>query len=181
MKKLFLVLLALCLFVVPALAQTEDDPVVTNWEDLEEDFIATGYSGKFYTFADLGIQFLVPGGLEPLELSEENLEKGFAGIFLSEDESIMLAVSMRDLECETLTEVAELAVSSSDKIKFGGYYKINGFDAIMFYNEETDQMTCAIPTTADGYFIQVSLNPMTNEEINKLSGFIFGSIQPFEE
>ena len=181
MKKLFFVLLALCIFVFPVMAQTEDAPAVTKWEDLEEDFIATGYSGTFYTITDLGMKLLVPGGLEPVELSEESIDRGFVAAFMTEDESITLAISLRDLECETLKDVAELAISNNENIKFGGFYTINGIDAIMFYNPDTDELTTAIPTSKDGHFIQISLSPMQNEEVNKLSGFVMGSIQLVSE
>ncbi len=181
MKKLLIVLLALCLFVLPAMAQTQDDPQVITWEELEEDFAKTGYNYDFWNIYDLGFKIMIPAGLEPIELSQENIDDGFAAIFATEDQNIMVLISYRDLGCETLEEVAQLVLESIEDAKFGGFYNINGFDAIMFYNPGNDDLTVAIGTNEPENFIQVSIKPISNEEINSLSGFIFGSIQPLDE
>lgn len=181
MKKILIIVLALCLFVIPAMAQTQDNPTVANWEDLEEDFIATGYSGTFYTLNDYGIQLLIPGGLEPVELTDEQLEDGFVALFGTDDGSVYIPVTFRDLECETLPEVAEMALTGHEERQFGGFYKINGLDAILLYDGGTDHLIVVIPTSLDSHYLQVSITPISNEEINSLSGFIIGSIQPIPE
>ena len=181
MKKLLIVFLALCLFVFPAMAQTQDDPQVITWDELEESFLETGYNYDFWNIYDLGFKIMIPAGLEPVELSQENIDDGFAAIFATEDQNIMVLISYRDLGCETLEEVAQLVLENIEDAKFGGFFKINGFDAIMFLNPGNDDLTVAIGTTEPKHFIQVSIKPISNEEINKLSGFIFGSIQPLDE
>ena len=181
MKNLLILVLAFCLISIPAMAQTQENPTVANWEDLEEDFIATGYSGTFYTLNDYGIQLLIPGGLEPVELSEEQREDGFVAIFATDDGSIFIAVTFRDLECETLPEVAEMALTGHEERKFGGFYKLNGLDAILLFDGAADQLTAVIPTTLDMHYLQVSITPISNEKVNSLSGFIIGSIQPIPE
>ena len=74
MKKVLFVLLALCLFIVPVMAQeTPDDPVVLNWEELADQYVEAGHSGTLYAFNDLGIRLLIPEGYEQQELSEESV------------------------------------------------------------------------------------------------------------
>ena len=51
----------------------------------------------------------------------------------------------------------------------------------MFLNPGNEDLTVAIGTVDPEYYIQVSIKPISNEEINKLSGFILGSIMPMEE
>ena len=181
MKKLFAVLLSLCLFVIPAMAQTQDNPQEMTWEELEESFQETGYGGQFWNIPSLGISIMIPNGLEQTELSEESIENGFVEIFATEDASVAVMISYRDLGCETLEEVAELVVETIEDAKFGGFYRINGLDAILFMNPGNDDLTAAIGTTEPGHYIQVSIKPISNEEINSLSGYILGSIQPLEE
>ena len=181
MKKLFIVMLALCLFVVPAMAQTQDEPMEMNWEDLEESFVKTGYSGAFWDFPSLGISMMIPGGLDQTELSQEAVDRGFVDIFATEDESVAIMISYRDLGCETLADVEELVLENLEGAYIIGYYKLNGLGALMFVNPENDDLTVAIGTTEPGYYIQVSIKPISNEEINSLSGFIFGSIMPYTE
>ena len=182
MKKLFVVLLALCLFVMPAMAQTKDEPEAINWEDLEKDFNETGYGYEFYDISEHGFKIMIPNGLEPTELSQKDIENGFVRYFATEDQSVRVLISYRNLGCETLADLEELITENVENAKIAGYYIINGLDALIFLNPADEDLTAAIGTTEPGYFIQVSLEPViSNEEINKLSGFIFGSIQPLTE
>ena len=181
MKKLFIVLLSLCILVLPAMAQTADDPEVVVWEDLEKSFIETGYGGSFWNIPSLGISIMIPNGLNQMELSQDYIDNGFVEIFATDDLDIAVAVSLRDLECEDFPEVADLVLENIENAQIVGFYKFNGLDAMMFLNPGNEELTSVIGTTEPGYYIQVSIKPITNEEINKLSGFIFGSIQPFVE
>jgi len=181
MKKFFVVLLSICLFVLPVMAQTQDDPEVVKWEDLEESFIETGYGGGFWNISNLGISIMIPNGLNQLELSQDYIDNGFVEIFATDDLDIAVLISLRDLACETLPDVANLVLENIEDAQIIGYYNYNGLDAMMFLNPGNEELTSVIGTTEPGYYIQVSIKPITNEEINKLSGFIFGSIQPIAE
>ena len=182
MKKLLFVLLALCLFVIPVMAQTADDPQVINWSDLEDDFEASKFGGTIYNIADLGIQFLVPNGLNPVDLSDASKEDGAVAAFLDETGTLSEVIYFRDLDVDTLTEVAELASRTMGGFKFPGYFKVNGFDAIMIYSGETDELITVIPTDQPQLFIQLALKPISqSEDLNSVSGFIFGSLSPYSE
>lgn len=181
MKKIILVLFALCLFALPVMAQTIDDPAVTTWDELVDSFLEKGYEGTFYNFTNLGFSILIPSGFTDIEITEALEEKGIVGYFEGEeDESNLILVIIRDLGVETLGEVAEMAVENLDA-QFAGYYKINGFDAIIFADEINDEVVCVIPTNLEGTFIQVSVQPISDELMNAYSGYIFGSLQPFAE
>lgn len=181
MKKLLIVFLALCLFVLPVMAQTQDEPQEITWEELEESFAETGYGSSFWNIPSLGIQILIPDGLDQTDLSQEQIDDGFVEIFATEDRSVAVLLSYRDLGCETLADVEELVLENIEDAQILGYFVINGLDALMFLNPGNDDLTVAIGTTEPENFIQVSIKPISNEEINKLSGFIFGSIQPLTE
>ena len=181
MKKILIALIALCLFALPVMAQTQDNPQEITWEELEESFAETGYDYDFWDIPSLGISMMIPAGLEPMELSEDHIDNGFVEIFATEDQSVAVLLSFRDLECETLADVEQLVIENIESAQILGYYVINGLDALMFLNPGNEDLTVAMGTVDPGYFIQVSIKPITNEEINKLSGFIFGSIMAMEE
>ena len=182
MKKLLFVFLALCLFAVPVMAQTADDPQVINWEDLEDDWNNFKFGGQFYHITDLGIQFLVPNGLNQIGLSDADIESGAYAAFFDETATLSEIIYLRDLGVDTLTEVAELASKNMAGFKFPGYFKLNGFDAIMIYSGETDELITVIPTDQPQLFIQLALKPISqSEDLNSVSGFIFGSLSPYSE
>jgi len=183
MKRFIVVLLAVLLFALPVMAQEEDNPVVLTWEgDIEDTFVKEGLSGTIYDINDLGIKFLVPEGLEPTEVSEADMEEnGVFAAFLSEDGKKQIIVSFRDLEVDTLGDVALLARDSigEENFHYGGFYRFNGLNGIVFMDANRDQLTAAIGTTEPQHFIQITMLPISNEEMNALSGFVLGSIQPY--
>lgn len=181
MKKLVLVVFMLCLLAIPAIGQTIDSPVTTTWEELEESFIETGYGADFYDINDFGFRILIPNGLEPVELSDEQIKNGFIVDFANEDHSAAVIVVYRDMQCESLEELADYIAENLGEDKIAGYYRMNGLDGLVFVNPENEELVCALKATEGGYFVQVSIQPTSNEELNKLSGFIFGSIQKIEE
>jgi hypothetical protein len=123
---------------------------------------------------------VIPSGFEGVEITKELEEKGIAAYFAGEEnESQLILIIIRDLGVETLEEVAQLAVDNLDA-QFAGFYQINGFDAIIFADEVNDEVVCVIPTNVDGTFIQVSVQPVSDETMNGYSGYIFGSLQPIE-
>ena len=180
MKKIILVLFALCLFVIPAMAQTPDNPQVMTWEELEESFVEKGGSGSFYNFAKLGFSVMIPDGLEQMELSDESIENGFVDLFANqEDTSMRVLVIVRDLGVTSLEELAQAVVDNMNA-QVAGFYNINGFDAIIFYDTDNNEIVCVIPTNAESTFIQIAVQPADNETMNALSGYIFGSLRPYE-
>ena len=179
MKKMLFVLLALCLFVVPAMAQTQDNPEVINWEDLEEALEKSPYGGRIFNNEFLGISYFVPNGLNQVELTEEQNNDGIMDAYVDETGTIQELFILRQMPFSTLEEFADFVSENSKESKVLGYYKINGFDALMIVNGETEEMITVINTTTEGYFIQVSLKPMSQESVNAISGFVFGSITPY--
>ena len=182
MKKLFIVLLAVLLFALPVMAQEQDTPVEISWEgEMEDSFIEKEYAGKFYLFEDYGIQFLVPGGMEPVELDEEDEAHGVFAYFEVPDAPEMhIVAQFLDYGVDTLEEVAMFEKEQrGDDMLFGGYYVLNGLNAIMFVDTDSDAMICNIGTSSPQQFIKITLTPISNEELNARSGYILASIQPY--
>lgn len=183
MKKILMVLFALMLFVLPVMAQEIDNPEIVDWEgEMENSFIEKGYAGQFYIFEDYGLQFLVPAGLEPVELSEEDQENGVIGLFATEDFSVQIIASFLNYGVETLEEVAAMEKDArGDNMKFLGYYVINGLNGILFADTANDTFVCNISTSVPENFIKIVLTPISNEDLNALSGYIMASIMPYSE
>ena len=182
MKKILVVLLAVLLFALPVMAQEKDNPVVTNWEgDMEDSFIEKEYAGQFYLFPDYGIQFLVPAGLDPMELTEEDTENSVFGAFASEEGHSIFA-QLLNYGVDTLEEVAMFEKEQrGDDMHFAGYYVLNGLNAIIFMDSESDVLVANIETSAPQNFIKITISPISNENLNALSGYILASIQPYSE
>ena len=76
MKKFIAVVVALCLMMTFALA--EEAPAL-NWEDFEPALEASGVSGQFYTFDEIAVKMWLPEGINPTELTEEDVDNGYIG------------------------------------------------------------------------------------------------------
>ena len=177
MKKMLFVLLALCLFVVPAMAQTQDNPQVMDWEDMDTSELP--YNSSFYHINDLGIQFLVPDGLEQQPLSEADEEDGIYAAFTNEDYSVQELILLLNLDVDSLEELILKYIEDDPNMEFGGFFKLNGLNAIMAFDTENDKLMVIIPTDADNTFVEVSLKPMHYEDLNDFGRFMVASIAPY--
>ncbi|MER2143536.1 MAG: hypothetical protein ABS888_07045, partial [Eubacteriales bacterium] len=60
MKKIFALLMALCLLGTCALAE----PTEINWSDLEAQVAESGIDGDFYSVSDIGVKMFIPTALQ---------------------------------------------------------------------------------------------------------------------
>ena len=68
-----------------------------------------------------------------------------------------------------------------DDMHFAGYYVLNGLNAIIFMVSESDVLVANIETSAPQNFIKITISPISDEDLNALSGYILASIQPYSE
>ena len=130
MKKLFCVLMVLCLVVTAAAALAEAAPAL-NWEDFSPILEASGVSGEFYTFDEVAVKIWLPEGMYPVELTEEEQEIGFIGYFMPEDESGAVSVVYVDVSGMSLEEYGEYLASEAGatEIEVG---TVNGFPCVSY-------------------------------------------------
>ena len=174
MKKLVCVLAALCLIATAAVALAEAAPAL-NWEDVTPILEAGGVSGDFYTFDEIAMKIWLPERMYPVELTEQEREKGFIGYFMPEDESGAVSVVYVDVSGMSLEEYGEYLASEAGatEIEVG---TVNGFPCVSYKLPEQDSVSVTFTTEA-GYALEVTCTPLSVENADLLWGAVISSIQ----
>ena len=116
-----------------------------------------------------------------MELTEEHNENSVFGAFASEEGHSIFA-QLLNYGVDTLEEVAMFEKEQrGDDMHFAGYYVLNGLNAIIFMDSESDVLVANIETSAPQNFIKITISPISDENLNALSGYILASIQPYSE
>ena len=172
MKKFIAVVVALCLMMTFALA--EEAPAL-NWEDFEPALEASGVSGQFYTFDEIAVKMWLPEGINPTELTEEDVDNGYIGYFTADDQSAIVAVMYVDVNGMSLEEYAEYLSSKADatEVELG---TVNGFPCVSYKLPEQDSVSVMFTTEA-GYALEVTCAPLSEENAEFVWGAVIGSIQ----
>ena len=168
MKKLFALMLALCLLGLVALA----DALV--WAgDVEA--AAAQFEGEFKTFDEIAVKIWIPSELTAIELNDEDREEGYIGYFTSEDGEKAVAVQYVDMEGMSLEEFEANLRASEDidqsSIEAG---TVNGLTCLSYKNEDNGVLSF---TTEKGYILEVVCGPLSDEEFMQKAVFVFASIQ----
>ena len=171
MKKLLSIVMALCLMMTVALA--EEVPSL-NWADFEPILEQSGVTGQFYTFDDIAVQMWVPDGLNPVELTEEDVANGYIGYFMPEDQSAAVAVMYVDINGMSLEDyAAKLPEYGATEIEMG---TVNGFPCVSYNLPEQDSVSVTFTTEA-GYALEVTCAPASEENAELVWGAVISSIQ----
>jgi len=173
MKKFLAVVMALCLMMTCALA--EEAPAL-NWEDFEPILEAGGVTGQFYTFDEVAVAIWMPEGLNPVELTEDDVANGYIGYFMPEDESAAVSIVYVDVNGMTLEEYGEYLASEAGAtdIEVG---TVNGLSCVSYNLPEQDSVSVTF-TTEMGYALEVTCAPMSEENAELVWGAVIASIQP---
>ena len=168
MKKLFALVLALCLLCGVAAAETAE----LNWTDVAPILEAGGVTGDFYTFDAIAVKIFVPSDLQPQELPNEN----YIGYFAAEDGSA-LAVQYVNVNGASLEDYAAvLPEAGAAEIEMG---TLNGMPCVTYELPETKVICVAFATEA-GYILEAVCGPYASDEEKTAAGMILASIQPNE-
>ena len=175
MKKLFALMLALCLLCSVALAE---GPVELNWADVEA--AAEEVGGQFFAIEALGLVVWAPNDFYIVnESPEEYAERGINGMFAAVDEEGNLtgAITLQYLDVngasvEECVAAIEGASDPQDMI-------INGFPCVSFDLPEMDA-TCVAYATEQGNLFVVSFLPLSNADFAAKSVIMVASLQSAE-
>ncbi len=167
MKKLFALLLTLCLLGSVAFA-TE-----LTWSAVEE--TASQIEGEFHDIAEVNAKIWMPAVLQPVELNEDDEEQGIVAYFMTEDQEAAVSVSYVNVDGMTLEEYeAELKEDEDvSEIEAG---TVNGLPALSYMIKERDTAAIAF-TTEQGYVLEVACAPMSDEGFAATAALIISSIQ----
>ena len=174
MKKLFAVVLALCLLCgCTAMAETAQ-AVELNWSDVEE--VANHLGGAFIGI-DLGLVIWAPNDYVVLsELAEEYTSKGIYGMIAKEDLTGVIALQYVEANGATVEECVANIEGATDPKEM----VINGLQCINFDMKEMDA-TCVAFATEQGKLFVLSFLPLSDEEFATVSTIMVASIQTAPE
>ena len=165
MKKLVVLILALCMLCSAALANE------LTWASVEES--ASQIAGEFKTFDEISVKIWIPEVLQAAELSDEDRENGYIGYFASDDAAVAVQyVNMEGMSLEQYEAALKEEADVSD-IEAG---TVNGLPALSYAIKDKDTGVLAF-TTEMGYILEVSCGPLSNEGFASLVGIILSSIQ----
>ncbi len=173
MKKLFALLLALCLLVPMAMA--EETTLQVNWADLESVVTDAGLEGSFVTFDEIAVTMWLPAQLQSLELTDEYRESGYIGYFIDEEQTAAVAVVYVDVSGMTLEEYAEMLPDlGASEI---AHLMINDIPALRYQLPENDTLNITFATDA-GCFLEFTFYPLSTEGAAEVWTVVIASIQP---
>lgn len=164
MKKLFALVLALCLLCgCTALADNE-----ISWEQVEPLLEQSGVNGNLYTFDQIAVAIFIPEGLESVELPDDS----YIGYFAAEDGSAVAVqyVNVEGMDLETYT--AALPGVGATEIETG---TVNGLPCVTYEVPANKTMNIAFTTEA-GYILEVVVGPVEDDNAKTAAGFIMASV-----
>jgi len=176
MKKLFALLLALCLLCSVAMAE---EATTMNWEDVAA--AAEEVGGQFIAI-DLGLMVWAPNDFYVInEIPEAFASQGIYAMFASLDEAtgeITGAITLQYVEANGAT--AAECVSNIEGAAEPKDMIINGFPCVNFDLPANDA-SCVAYETEKGNLFVISFLPMTNVDFAAKATIMVASIQAVPE
>ena len=171
MKKLFAILMALCMLLsCAALAEGVEE---VSWSDIEGTLAEAGVNGEFVTFDEIAVKIWIPEGLEAGELTDEDRDAGYIGYF--QNEEAQLAVVYANVDGMSIEDYAA-QLAEMDGIQEIAMLNINGLPGVRYQMTENDSLNIAFATEA-GYILEVTMAPLSADGAAVVWGIVGASIQ----
>ena len=171
MKKLFALLLALCLMWSVACAEES----TVNWEDVQAVIESSGLEGDFWNLEDLGLDIWLPNDLQEVEVSEEDAAAGRLALFMPADQSAYLAVDVANVGGMTLDQFfANAQASEAEEVEM---IHMNGLDAVVYKDAGNDLWSATLVDT-NSNLINFIMGPASEEGSKDVFAIIISSLQP---
>ena len=171
MKKLFALLLALCLMLSGAALAEETTAI--SWEEVAPLLESAGVTGEFYTFEQIAVAIFIPEGMVEAELPDET----YIGYFTAEDGS---AIALQYVQMEGMDLEAYAAALSSVGATGIESGTVNGLPCVTYEVPENKSVNIAFTTEA-GYILEAVCAPINTENDQMGASIIFASIQNVAE
>ena len=172
MKKLFALLMALCLMLC-ACAYAEETKEI-NWSDFEEQ--AAQIEGQFCPIADLGVMMYIPSIFGKVELADEQKAAGVIALLSTADGAGRISFTYQDLgDMDADTYLDELAKAGATDFEVA---VLNGRNALSYDLVVNDvKTTNVVVEIEDAKMLTISFAPMDDEGFAELAGILTASIQ----
>ena len=170
MKKIFALMLALCLLCGAALANE------LTWDSVAE--TADQIAGGFKTYDDIAVKIWIPEILQETELTDEDKEDGFIGYYMTAEGTAAVSVRYVNVDGQTL-EAFEAELKENAEVSGIETGSVNGL-AGLSYDIKGKDTACMAFATQKGYILEVACAPMSDEAFAAIAGLIISSIQSAE-
>ena len=173
-----LVMTASTMFAGTAFAEAEAEEAAAEVVELSWDMVAdkaAEVEGDFVTFDEIAVKIWVPAEMQAVELTEEDVENGYIGYFSNEEKGWNMAVVYANVEGMSIEEyTAELeGMDDVTEIEAG---VVNGLPCVSYMMPENESANVAF-ATEQGYILEVTLAPTSDEEFGTYASLITCSIQ----
>ncbi len=172
MKKLFALILALCLLC--ACAATAENTTTITWEEVSP--LVAEIPAEFVTFDQIAVKIWIPTGMTAA--AAEELPEGMIGYYSEEDGSAV-SVTYVDVDGAELAEYAAyLTDEGMEEVETG---TVNGLPCVTYkYDSDAGKVLCIAFATQAGYFLEVVAGPVASEADELGASAILASIQAAE-
>ena len=175
MKKLFALLVLVCLVLAPA-ALAENASI--TWEEVGAAAVEQlGLEGDFVSLSDMGLALWLPSTMSYYDPSEEDAAAGRYALFMDEDQECYVAVDAINVPDMTLDQAYENAVTNG--MTEPEIVNINGIDALTYGNESINA-GCVVLVDTNCNMIIFTLSPVDSDEGKTAYTIIASSLMPAE-
>ena len=172
MKKLFALVLMLCMLCTAAVAENASE---MNWTDVEPTLTEQGLTGDFAVLDQLGLKVWLPEGLNAVEVSEADAAAGRLALFTDADQTAYLAVDAMNVEGMTIDQYYENA-KATEGLSDVEMITVNGLNAVV-YKSETMNFWSASLVDTNSNIINFVMGPASEEGSKLVFSIILASLQ----
>ena len=177
MKKIAVLLLALCLALTP-FASLAEEAVAITWDEVGAPLVETlGMEGDFVALSEMGLALWVPSDLLYVEPSADEAAAGLYASFIDQDQECMLTVTVTNVEGMTLDLYLQSAIEAG--MNEPVIVNVNGLDCVSYDDLTNNYSTLALVDT-NCNIILFSFAPIDNDVARLGSTVIFASLMPLE-
>lgn len=173
MKRFLAIIVALILCLALSLSAAAEEIYEIHWEDFNiED---SGVEGYYYSLIDDNMKYWAPGDLEEEYVTDEDLDRNIVGKLVTPDGNAHIYVQYRiDYEGMTLDALRErIAAMGATNIQ---HFRLNGYDALIYYNEFTNVQVATV-ATGSGTYVNFEFVPISDDAFVSTAVYVIASIQ----
>ena len=179
MKKLLSFLFTVALLISLSSAAFAENNEPLSWEEFKpiaEN--AFGEDAHFVLLDQVNAKIWIPDYLETVPLTDDDLDNDVIACFMPKDESQLIYITYYDVDGLSIQALKTYIESKGSPAIIS---EVNGIPVLQYYSSESDSLI-AVYETADGYFLQLTFFPLSDELSSFLFTIILSSIQPnFDE
>ena len=160
--------------IIALSAASIQPPQTMSWKDSSTALSLSGIKGEYYVLEEAGMKFWLPEEFHVADFLDDLRQYAYIGYFVTSDEDAAFAMQYLDTGGMTLDDYAKfVARMGGEDISF---VNINGINAISYMITTRDTKGISF-VDSDGYLLEFSFTPATDEKYSPYFSVIASSIQ----